>query len=126
MCGSTYPTEFLRDVLRGRKLVSLERAVQMMTSVPAELFGLRDRGVVREGYRADLVLFDPAAVGAEESAFRADLPGSCERLTAGSTGVCRVWLNGRLSILDGTPTGELAGVVLQPGRDTATAPMTIP
>jgi len=125
MCGSTYPTLFLQDVLRGRKLVSLERAVQMMTAVPAELFGLRERGLVREGYHADLVLFDPETVGAEECAFQADLPANSERLTAGSIGVRRVWLNGRTSIVNGAPAGELAGGVLRSGRDTRTAPLTV-
>jgi N-acyl-D-aspartate/D-glutamate deacylase len=116
---------FLGDVLRGRKLVSLERAVQMMTAVPAELFGLRERGLVREGYHADLTLFDPETVGAEELSFQSDLPGKSERLTAGSIGVRRVWLNGRTSIVDGAPVGELAGRVLRAGRDTRTAPLTV-
>ena len=44
MCGAPYPTKFLGDCLRGRKLVSMERCVQLMTQIPAELFGLRDRG----------------------------------------------------------------------------------
>jgi len=126
MCGSTYPTTFLRDVLHGRKLVALESAVHMMTGVPAELFGLRDRGVVREGHLADLVLFDPESVGSEESAFQADLPGNSERLTAGSLGIRRVWVNGQTSIVDGAPSGTCAGQILQPGRDTATAPMSKP
>ena len=125
MCGSPYPATFLQDVLHGRKLVSLERAVQMMTAIPAEFFGLRERGLVREGYRADLVLFDPATVGSEESAFQPDLPGNSERLTAGSTGIRRVWLNGVTSIIDGAPAGGLAGRILHPGRDTQTAPMTV-
>ena len=43
--GSPYPTMFLGDCLRGRKMVSVERAVELMTRAPAELFGLRDRGV---------------------------------------------------------------------------------
>ena len=49
MCGSNYPTSFLGDCLRKRKLVPLERAVQLMTEAPAELFGLHDRGRVAEG-----------------------------------------------------------------------------
>src|SRR5580698_3502596 len=65
MCGSNYPTAFLQDCLRGRKLVPVEKAVQMMTAQPAGLFGLRERGLVREGYAADLVVFDPAEVGSE-------------------------------------------------------------
>src|SRR5207248_7547864 len=59
MCGAPYTTRFLADCLRGRQLVSLERAVQLITSSPATLFGLRDRGVLREGAIADIVDFDP-------------------------------------------------------------------
>jgi N-acyl-D-aspartate/D-glutamate deacylase len=124
LCGSNYPTEFLRDVLHGRKLVSLERAVAMMTSVPAELFGFRDRGLIVEGGWADLVLLNPETIGTSECDFANDLPGEAQRLIAGSTGIERVWLNGQLSIVNGEPVGELAGRVLHPGRDTRTASMT--
>ena len=62
MCGAPYPTKFLGDCLRGRKLISMERCVQLMTQVPAELFGLRDRGTIREGNYADLFVFDPETV----------------------------------------------------------------
>ena len=55
MCGAPYTTSFLADTLRGRQLVSLERCVQLMTQMPAQLFGLRERGELREGYRADVV-----------------------------------------------------------------------
>ena len=48
-CGAPYPTRFLADCLRGRQLLSLERAVQLMTDVPARLFGLRDRGRIAVG-----------------------------------------------------------------------------
>ena len=51
MCGSNYPTAFLGDCLRGRKLVPVEQAVHMMTAQPAQLFGLRDRGLVARGLR---------------------------------------------------------------------------
>ena len=67
MCGAPYTTRFLADCLRGRQLVSLERAVQLITSAPAALFGLRDRGVLREGAIADVVVFDPATVGSEDA-----------------------------------------------------------
>ena len=66
MCGAPYTTRLLADCLRGRKLASLERAVQMMTEAPAELFGLLDRGTIAEGDHADLVVFDPETVGAGE------------------------------------------------------------
>ena len=67
MCGAPFPTRFLGDTLRGRKLVPLERAVQLMTDVPARLFGLRDRGRIAEGFHADIVVFDPETVGAEHA-----------------------------------------------------------
>src|SRR5580698_10120365 len=119
MCGSNYPTAFLGDCLRGRKLVPVEKAVHMMTAQPAELFGLRGRGLVREGYAADLVVFDPAEVGSEPARLVHDLPGDTPRLYAGSHGVVRVLVNGIETIRDGAPTGALPGTLLRSGRDTA-------
>ena len=120
MCGAPYTTAFLADTLRGRKLVSLEDAVHMITQAPAELFGLRDRGVVREGSHADLVLFDTATVGTDEVRLVEDLPGGTARLFAGSRGIERVFVNGRPIVTAGATTGELPGTVLRSGRDTRT------
>jgi N-acyl-D-aspartate/D-glutamate deacylase len=120
MLGSPYPTRFLADTLRGRKLVSLERAVQLITDVPARLFGLRDRGRVTEGAFADLVVFDPATVDAGPAKRVFDLPGDSLRLTAKSVGVHRVLVNGVVTIADGESTGALPGTVLRSGRDTET------
>ena len=119
MCGSNYPTAFLGDCLRGRKLVSVEKAVHMMTGQPARLFGLRGRGQVREGYAADLLVFDPVSVGSEPARLVHDLPGDTARLYAGSHGVVRVLVNGIETVRDGKPTGELPGTLLRSGRDTA-------
>jgi len=118
MCGSNYPTAFLGDCLRNRRLVPVERAVHMMTQQPAELFGLRDRGVVAEGMRADLFVFDPATVASEPARLVHDLPGDTPRLFAESVGVVRVLVNGVETIVDGKPTGALPGTVLRSGRDT--------
>ena len=120
MCGAPYPTRFIRDCLHGRKLVPVERAVQMMTSEPAALFGLTDRGVLREGAIADLWIFDPETVGADDATLVADLPGDSSRLTAGSQGVKRVLVSGTAIVVDGAPTGATPGTVLRSGRDTAT------
>lgn len=120
MQGSGYPTRFLGDCIRGRKLVPVERAVQMMTQVPAELFGLRDRGVIAEGAIADLVLFDPETVDSEMLTLVDDLPGGCKRLHAGSQGVRHVFVAGTETVTDGAPTGALPGAVLRSGRDTDT------
>jgi N-acyl-D-aspartate/D-glutamate deacylase len=120
MCGAPYTTRFLGDMLRGRKLVPLERAVAMITDVPAQLFGLRDRGRVAEGAHADLVVFDPATVGSEPATLVEDLPGGTARLTAGSTGVAHVFVNGVETVVAGEPTGARPGTVLRSGRDTHT------
>ena len=120
MCGAPYPTKFLGDCIRGRKLVSLERCVQLMTQIPAELFGLRDRGLVREGSFADLFLFDPETVDTDEVRLVDDLPGGTSRLFASSIGVHRVMVNGTTIVADGVATDARPGTVLRSGRDTYT------
>ena len=118
MCGAPYTTQFLADCLRGRKLLSLERAVQALSDTPAKLFGLSERGRIAPGYHADLVLFDPATVGAGEIVTRNDLPGGSARLFAPSAGVARVFVNGTPIVIDGEATEARPGRVLRAGRDT--------
>jgi N-acyl-D-aspartate/D-glutamate deacylase len=120
MCGAPYTTRFLGDTLRGRKLVSIEKAVQLITDAPARLFGLRDRGRLVEGAWADVVVLDPSTVGAEHATLVHDLPGGTPRLTASSHGVQRVLVNGTVTVVDGEATGALPGTVLRSGRDTDT------
>lgn len=120
MCGATFPTRFLGDMLNGRKLVPIERAVQLITQKPAELFGLVGRGTLAEGNFADIVVFDPETIGSENARLVADLPGDCVRLTAKSFGIERVLVNGTTVIVDGEPTGATPGTVLKSGRDTVT------
>jgi N-acyl-D-aspartate/D-glutamate deacylase len=120
MCGAPYPTRFLGDTLRGRRLVRLERAVQMMTDVPARLFGLRDRGRLIEGAHGDVTVIDPETVGSDHATLVADLPGGSARLTAGAQGVVRVYVNGVVTVVDNQATGAVPGTVLRSGRDTTT------
>ncbi|MEU7061039.1 D-aminoacylase [Streptomyces sp. NPDC046197] len=120
MCGAPYTTRFLGDCLRGRGLVGLERAVKMLTGDPALLFGLRDRGRVREGFHADLVLFDPERIDAGPATLVHDLPGDSPRLDSRAIGVRAVWVNGVEAIRDDVVTGAVPGKVLRSGRDTRT------
>jgi N-acyl-D-aspartate/D-glutamate deacylase len=120
MCGAPYTTQFLADCLRGRKLLSLEAAVQALSDAPARLFGLRERGRIEPGYHADLVLFDPGNVGAGEIHSRDDLPGHASRLFALASGIERVLVNGRTSVCAGRATEERSGWILRSGRDTRT------
>ncbi len=120
MCGAPYTTRFLGDCLRRRKLVGLEQAVKMLTDDPARLFGLRERGQVREGWHADLVLFDPERIDAGPATLVHDLPGDSPRLDSRALGVRAVWVNGVEAIRDDVVTGAVPGRVLRSGRDTET------
>ncbi|HVY09940.1 MAG TPA: D-aminoacylase [Mycobacteriales bacterium] len=120
MAGAPFPTRFLGDMIRGRKLVPVESAVRMITGAQADLFGLVDRGYLREGAHADIVVFDPETIASEDAALHFDLPGDAPRLTAGGIGVKRVLVNGVETIRDGKATDARPGKVLRSGRDTVT------
>ena len=100
--GST--ARVLGRYTRDRGILSLEAAIAKLTSIPAERLGLRDRGVVREGAVADLVVFDAATV-ADEATYTepARYP----------IGIDHVFVNGRPAIVDGAETGERAGRLLR-------------
>lgn len=119
MSGAPYTTRFLGDMLRGRKLTSIERAVQLITDDPARLFGLVDRGRLVEGYHADVVVFDPAEIGAGTATLVHDLPGDSPRLTAEAKGMVRVYVNGVVTVKDSEATGVRPGKILRSGTDTA-------
>ncbi|MER6126489.1 D-aminoacylase [Streptomyces sp. NPDC001795] len=124
MCGAPYTTRFLGDCLRGRRLVPLEQAVKMLTDDPAQLFGLRERGLVREGFHADLVLFDPERIDAGQATLVHDLPGESPRLDSRAIGVRAVWVNGVEAIRDDVVSGAVPGRVLRSGQDTRTVSTT--
>ena len=124
MCGAPYTTAFLADCIRGQQLIPMETAVRLITEVPARYFGLRDRGQLREGWIADVVVFDPATVGATDIELVTDLPGQSSRLYAGAVGVERVFVNGTLTVDHGAATGALPGTILRSGRDTITVPLS--
>lgn len=120
MFGAAYTTRFLGDMVRGRKLVPLERAVQLITDTPARLFGLKDRGRIAEGWIADLVVFDPATIASDDAELVHDLPGGTARLTGQSQGIVRVLVNGVETVVDGVATGATPGTLFKSGRDTET------
>ena len=120
MCGAPYTTRFIGDCINGRKLVPVERAVQMLTDEPARLFGLRERGRIEVGWHADVCVLDPDTVGADHATLVEDLPGGSARLTADAQGVRHVFVNGVETVRDNRATGALAGTLLRSGRDTET------
>jgi len=84
------------------------------------VFGLKDRGYLREGYHADVVVFDPQEIGSQDASLVFDLPGDAPRLTADAIGVKRVLVNGVETLRDGQTTGSRPGSLLRSGRDTVT------
>jgi N-acyl-D-aspartate/D-glutamate deacylase len=119
MCGAIYSTSLLASV-REHHTVSWEEAVRQLTSVPASLYGLRDRGRLAPGYFADITVFDPSTVAPEAERTVDDLPGGAGRLYAGSAGVEHVFVNGTAVVASGRLTGAVPGTVLRSGRDTYT------
>jgi N-acyl-D-amino-acid deacylase len=81
--------------VRELKAMSLPEAIRRLTSQPASIFGMTDRGVIRQGMAADLLLFDPATVGRGPKRRVFDLPGGAARLTTDGLGVHGVWVNGQ-------------------------------
>ena len=120
MCGAIYSTSMLGDGVRARGLLSWEQAVRLLTDVPARLYGLRDRGRLVPGGFADVVVFDPTAIGHGPVRTRDDLPGGASRLYADAVGVRHVLVNGTEIVRDGDFTGAMPGRVLRSGRDTDT------
>ena len=120
MAGASYPTEWIRDCLSGRKLTSVEKAIEHMTDVPARFFGLVNRGRIEKDFHADLVVFDPERIDAQELKILNDLPGESPRLYAGSEGIEKVFVNGVLTVDSGKPTEVLSGVILRSGSHTVT------
>jgi N-acyl-D-amino-acid deacylase len=94
----------LGEYVRGRKVIPLEEAVRKMTSLPARHFRFANRGEIKVGFAADLVVFDPATVG-DAATF--------EKPHAYATGVPHVIVNGVLVVKDGAHTGATPGVVLR-------------
>ena len=80
---------------RDRGAMTLGEAVRRLTTLPAQILGLRERGAIRPGFAADLLLFDPATVGRGPKRRVFDLPGGAPRLTTDAIGVHGVWVNGQ-------------------------------
>ena len=113
-------SHLLSEGVRERKILSLEEAVHKLTGLPAAIFGLQHRGVVREGNFADLVVFDHATIAAGPIYSRKDLPGGHARLFSDAIGVEHVIVNGTPIVRSGAFTGALPGRILRSGRDTVT------
>ena len=124
LASFNYATEVLGKAVRQRKLLPLEEAINLITDTPAQLYGLRERGRVEEGWKADVVVLDPDTIGSHDVRMRMDLPGGAGRLYAEADGIEHVLVNGAAIVRDGALTDERNGTLLRSGRDTATPSMS--
>ena len=113
VCDLRYPTVLLGDWVREQQALSLEQAIWKLTAHPASVFGLSRRGLLRPGYHADLVLFDPKTIGSDPPVFVDDLPAGGRRLIARARGIAATFIRGVQVMRDGAPTGALPGSVLR-------------
>src|SRR5690606_25141853 len=104
---------------RDKGVLELEEAVRILTSRPAELFGVADRGRLAVGLPADVTVFDPATVGTSGLRRVRDFPAGADRLIADAVGIRAVVVNGVVLREGGSdrvdPEGPLPGRVLRGG-----------
>jgi N-acyl-D-aspartate/D-glutamate deacylase len=118
-----FSTQVLGNGVREFHAIELEQAIHQLTQVPAELFGLRERGVLKTGWYADIVVFDPKTVGSGPVHMRPDLPCNEPRIYADAYGVDHVFVNGVQIIESGKHTHAMPGKALRSGKDTYTPVM---
>jgi len=117
--GFGYATRLLGYWVRDKKIMSLEEGVRKLTFMVASIFGLPDRGLLRPGMAADLVVFDPATVRECEPEMVQDLPGNEKRLIQKAVGIEATIVNGQVLVERGDHTGSLPGAVLGSGNGSA-------
>jgi N-acyl-D-amino-acid deacylase len=99
--------------VRQRQALSLEEAVRMMTLVPAYHWGLAGRGLLREGWAADVAIFNPDTIMPQLPELAHDLPAGARRLKQKSAGILATVVNGKVLMRDGEHTGALPGRLLR-------------
>lgn len=104
--SGTFP-RILGRYVREKRIISLEEAIRKMTSLPAQTFGLKGKGLLKEGFDADVVIFDPATIMDRATYEEPDL---------GPVGVSRVLVNGEIAAENGKIAGATSGKVLRRGK----------
>lgn len=115
LCNADFPSYMLGHWVRERGILSLEAAVARLTSRPADVLGLRDRGRLQVGLAADLVIFDRHRIRGGHRQTVYDLPAQQPRLVQKAEGVQTVIVNGQIILEDGRHTGATPGQVVRAG-----------
>jgi N-acyl-D-aspartate/D-glutamate deacylase len=115
-----YSTAMLGKAVRERGLMPIEEAINMLTDVPARLYGIKERGRIAAGWHADIVVIDPTTIGPQPVRMRFDLPTDAPRLFGGADGIAHVLVNGTEIVDNGEFTDARPGPLFRSGRDTET------
>ena len=113
LLDSSIPTHLLSYWVREREAFTWEQAVRMLSLVPATLWGFHDRGLIREGMAADMVVFNPDTLVATMPEVMHDLPAGARRLVQRTQGMAATVVNGQVVLRDCKPTGALSGRLLR-------------
>lgn len=120
LCDAGAPTTLLGKWVREKGVLTIEEGVRQLTSQPAAVFGISDRGRLQVGLAGDVTVFDPKTVGCEPVRRTWDFPGGADRLVADATGIRTVVVNGRVVRQEGRDVvdseGSLPGKVLRSGK----------
>jgi N-acyl-D-amino-acid deacylase len=123
LCDACFSTYLLSRWVREKQAIALPEAIRMLTSRPAEVFGITDRGRLAPGLAGDVVVFDPATVGASKLRRVHDLPAGADRLVSDASGIEAVIVNGTVIRRGGRDAvaadGALPGALLRNGRASA-------
>ena len=111
--GFGFSTRLLSEWVREKKIMSLEQAVRRLTFESASIFGLYDRGLLRPGMVADIVIFDPDTVKPLPLEVLHDFPTGAKRIKEPAQGIHMTIVNGQVLMEDGKHSGNLPGRVLR-------------
>lgn len=111
-CGAGDTCFILSHYVRERGDMTLERAVHRLTAEAADAWGIADRGLLKEGYAADVVIFDPETIDRGEEIFVNDVPGNANRYIRHASGIDKVIVNGAVVVDGGSYTDARAGVIV--------------
>ncbi len=110
---SSLQTHLLSYWVREKQAVTLEEAVRMLSFVPASHWGLKGRGLLREGWAADVAIFDPDTIAPMLPELTYDLPAGARRLKQKATGIMATMVNGQVVLRNNEHTGALPGQLLR-------------
>jgi len=113
LMDSSLQTHLLSHWVREKQAFTLEQAVRMLSLVPATLWGFHDRGLLRVGMAADMVVFNPDTIMATMPEVVDDLPAGARRLVQRTRGMAATVVNGKIVLRDCKPTGALSGSLLR-------------